>query len=404
MSNKTKSATLNQDDVNQVWSDTWKRGGISVKNIFKQRLFIEGYPVFKKYIPNDTKRILDVGAGTGRYGLKFAQEFPSAHVTISDILDESVTMIAGLAQELHLKNVVVAKEDVFHLSFPEGTFDVVFCDAVIQHLPQYQNAVKEMIRVLKPGGVLILSSVNSWNLPHTLYKQGLAFLGKKYTYGHEKTFSARELHNLLSRYHMQVVATDGFYFAYGVYRWKVHHPVFKIIGGAINRVTKFLDLISGRAVSRFLGFEVFVVAKKYALKVKYSGIVQMLSVENQALGTLMVGEGNKSIPFEIKRVYFIKDIPDFHAVRGGHAHKTLDQVIFCINGSFQLRIDDGTTHQKIRLTASGFGIRLGPKLWHSMREFSKDCIILVLASDYHDESDYIRDYGQFLVYVRQHLA
>ncbi|OGZ08605.1 MAG: hypothetical protein A3D65_04860 [Candidatus Lloydbacteria bacterium RIFCSPHIGHO2_02_FULL_50_13] len=130
----------------------------------------------------------------------------------------------------------------------------------------------------------------------------------------------------------------------------------------------------------------------------------MPSVEDNALGTLMMGEGTKSIPFEIKRVYFIKDIPDFYAVRGGHAHKTLDQVIFCINGSFQLRIDDGTTYQKIRLTASGFGIRLGPNLWHSMREFSKDCVILVVASGYHDESDYIRDHEQFLEYLKQHSA
>jgi|SRR3989338_3081486 len=401
MNNKVK---LTQDEVNDVWSAEWNKEDVTTKEIFTQRLFVEGYPVFKKYIPKDTKQLLDVGAGTGRYGLKFAQDFPDAHVTITDILDESVALISGFVKDLNTKNVTVAKEDVFHLSFAEGTFDVVFCDVVIQHIPQYQNAVKEMIRVLKPGGTLILSSVNSWNLPHALYKQGLALLGKKYSYGHEKTFSAGELRTLLQRYHMKVIATDGFYFAYGVFRWKIHHPIFKLVGRAINRVTKFFDLIGGRAVSRLFGFEVFAVGKKFALRVKYSGIVQMPSVEDNALGTLMMGEGTKSIPFEIKRVYFIKDIPDFYAVRGGHAHKTLDQVIFCINGSFQLRIDDGTTYQKIRLTASGFGIRLGPNLWHSMREFSKDCVILVVASGYHDESDYIRDHEQFLEYLKQHSA
>jgi ubiquinone/menaquinone biosynthesis C-methylase UbiE len=402
MSQKDKSKTVNQRDVNHVWGHVWKDEDVSAEKLFTQRLFVEGYPIFKKHVPPLAKSFLEVGGGTGRYGLRFAQENPELHVTITDVVDESVNLISRFKSELGLPNVTVAKEDAFALSFPEGTFDVVFCDAVIQHIPQYQNAIKEMIRVLKPGGTLIVSAVNSWNIPHTLYKRGTALRGKEYAYGHERSFSGRELRALFGRYYMQNIVVDGFYFAYGVYRWKVHYPIFKTIGGALNRVTKFLDRVSGRSISRYFGFEVFAVAQKVQLRVQHSGIVQMPSVENPELGTLMVGEGEKNIPFDMKRFYLIKDIPDFHAVRGGHAHKTLDQVIFCLSGSFQLRIDDGVTYQKLVLTSSGFGIRLGPKLWHSMRRFSKDCVILVLASNHYSESDYIRNYDDFKRYITEH--
>ncbi len=402
MTDNYKKPALTQDQVNDVWGEVWGGNPPSVHDIFLQRLFLEGYPVFKKYVPEGARSILEIGAGSGRYGLKFATEFPDAHVTLTDIVDTAILGMMNLKNALGLTNVTVQKEDAFRLSFAEDAFDVVFCDAVIQHIPQYQNAVKEMIRVLKPGGTLILSAVNSWNLPHTMYKNGLRLLGKEYSYGHERSFSGGELQELFQRYYMQNINIDGFYFAYGVYRWKIHHPIFRLIGGAINRGTKFLDLLSGRSVSRRLGFEVFAVGQKVALRVKHSGIVQIPSMENPELGTLMSGEGKKSIPFDIRRFYLIKDIPDFYAVRGGHAHKTLDQVIFCLSGSFQLRIDDGTTHQKFILNSSDFGVRLGPKLWHSMRQFSKDCVILVLASDHFDEPDYIRKYEDFKTYAAAH--
>ena len=113
-------------------------------------------------------------------------------------------------------------------------------------------------------------------------------------------------------------------------------------------------------------------------------------------GNLSVAEESKDIPFQIKRVYYIYDFSNEIATRGKHAHKNLEQVLFCISGSFKLLLDDGTTKMNIEMDTPNEGIYIGKYIWHTMWEFSKDCIILVLASDYFKESDYIRDYDEFI--------
>jgi hypothetical protein len=113
-------------------------------------------------------------------------------------------------------------------------------------------------------------------------------------------------------------------------------------------------------------------------------------------GNLFIAEAGRQIPFEIRRVYFINTLANPRAVRGNHAHRELEQAIFCVSGSFTLHLDDGQTKQRLRLNDPGRGIRLGPMLWHTMSSFSYDCVILVLASRAFEESDYIRNYAEFL--------
>jgi dTDP-4-dehydrorhamnose 3,5-epimerase-like enzyme len=118
-------------------------------------------------------------------------------------------------------------------------------------------------------------------------------------------------------------------------------------------------------------------------------------------GALVIGEAGKSVPFDIKRMYYITNLSNRKAVRGKHAHRKLEQYIFCLSGSFRLHLDDGETKQNFTIDSPYYGIRLGPKLWHTMTKFSRDCVILVLADDYYEESDYIRDYEQFMEYVKE---
>lgn len=136
------------------------------------------------------------------------------------------------------------------------------------------------------------------------------------------------------------------------------------------------------------------------IKVKHSGVHKLQFYDDFPDGNLVIGEANKTVPFEIKRIYYINNLFNKQAVRGKHAHKKLDQIIFCINGSFQLNLDDGKIKQSITLDSPYYGIRLGPLLWHTMTKFSKDCVILVLADDYYDEKDYLRDYEAFLTYLK----
>jgi len=132
------------------------------------------------------------------------------------------------------------------------------------------------------------------------------------------------------------------------------------------------------------------------LKVKNSGYVILESFNDYPDGELFIAEAKKNIPFSIKRVYFINSLFLHKSVRGRHAHRKLKQVIFSINGSFSLKLDDGQNKQTIKLKSPKIGVILNKKLWMEMTDFSPNCVILVLASDYYDESDYIRNYDEFL--------
>jgi len=123
-------------------------------------------------------------------------------------------------------------------------------------------------------------------------------------------------------------------------------------------------------------------------------IIELPTIKDGRGSCLSVAENLRNIPFKIKRVYYIYNL-DGKAIRGMHAHKELEQVLFCISGSCLMEVDDGTNMQIITLDEPSVGIYLGPKLWHTMAQFSGNCILLVLASDFYDESDYIRDYPEF---------
>lgn len=147
------------------------------------------------------------------------------------------------------------------LPFPDNYFDFVFCDVLLQHLPQTDLAMKEMTRVLSPGGRIIISNVNVWNF-HTLYKRLLRLMGRPYVYGYERSYTRQEMRRLLKQVGLKVVAQDGFYPAYGIYRLKTFHRLFGLLGKILNRLTKIADRLTSRAISRYFGMEILVVGGK----------------------------------------------------------------------------------------------------------------------------------------------
>lgn len=135
--------------------------------------------------------------------------------------------------------------------------------------------------------------------------------------------------------------------------------------------------------------------------VKHSGLIELPRITDGIDGVISVAENQKHIPFDIKRVYYIYGLNNPGAVRGKHAHKELEQVLFCLSGSCTIGLDDGAQRQTIHLEQPHLGVLLGKKLWHTMQDFSSDCIMLVLASDVYNEKDYIRDYQAFKEYIRE---
>ncbi|EAI3670905.1 sugar 3,4-ketoisomerase [Campylobacter upsaliensis] len=128
--------------------------------------------------------------------------------------------------------------------------------------------------------------------------------------------------------------------------------------------------------------------------------VMKLDVKADERGKLVALENLKNIPFEIKRVYYIFDTkPEFQ--RGGHAHKHLEQLIVAMDGSCEFVLDDGTKRQSVFLNRPDIGLYIGKNMWREMRNFSYGCKLMILASDYYDESEYIRDYDEFLKAVKR---
>lgn len=253
---------MRENNTNEVWKKIWgKESYSSPKEVFNNRLFVEGYSVFSQYLPKDKFRFLDIGSGSGRYGVKFALHRPESSFVLTDILEESLVYIRSLADATGVKNVSIQKEDVFHLSFPDESFDVVFCDVVIQHVARDASAVQEMARVVKKGGVLIVAVVNRHSL-HALARFLRESSKHPYEYGFERLYTKPMLVTLAESTGLSVAALDGFYPAYGIYRLKRYWSGFGSIGKIINRITRALDAITDRWVSRHFGFELVLVAKK----------------------------------------------------------------------------------------------------------------------------------------------
>tara|TARA_A100001015_G_scaffold130750_1_gene145057 strand:- start:1747 stop:2118 length:372 start_codon:yes stop_codon:yes gene_type:complete len=114
-------------------------------------------------------------------------------------------------------------------------------------------------------------------------------------------------------------------------------------------------------------------------------------------GSLIVMDKLSGVPFEIKRVYQILGTKDGVA-RGFHAHKKLHQLAICVSGNCRMVLDDGEIREDVEMNSPSTGIGIPPMLWHEMYDFSDNCVMVVLASDYYDESDYIRDYQEFREY------
>ncbi|MBO4656036.1 MAG: WxcM-like domain-containing protein [Bacteroidales bacterium] len=119
-------------------------------------------------------------------------------------------------------------------------------------------------------------------------------------------------------------------------------------------------------------------------------------------GNLSVAEEFNQVPFEIKRVYWLYDVPGGES-RGSHAHKTLSQLIIAASGSFRVTLDDGKNKRSFFLNRPYQGLLVPPGFWRDLEDFSSGSVCMVLASDVYKAEDYIRDYDEFLKFRKENL-
>lgn len=117
-------------------------------------------------------------------------------------------------------------------------------------------------------------------------------------------------------------------------------------------------------------------------------------------GQLVALEEHIDIPFKIKRVYYMYDTGK-GVRRGYHAHRALEQILICIHGSCKILMDDGKEKEIVTLDKPYEGLYIANNIWREMFDFSEDAVLMVLASELYDESDYIRNYDEFCAMVNE---
>ena len=124
-------------------------------------------------------------------------------------------------------------------------------------------------------------------------------------------------------------------------------------------------------------------------------VIELNCYSSDRRGNMSVVENGKSLPFDVKRVYYLYDVPG-GVERGGHAHRSLYQLIIAVSGSFSVTLDDGKLKRTVFLNRPNRGLLVVPGLWRTIEDFSSGAVCMVLASSEYDEDDYIRDYSSFL--------
>jgi len=125
-------------------------------------------------------------------------------------------------------------------------------------------------------------------------------------------------------------------------------------------------------------------------------IIELPKIHNRA-GNITAIENKINVPFDIRRVYYLYDVPG-GSDRGGHAHINLQQLIIAVSGAFDVLLDDGINKKIIHLDRPYIGLHIVPGIWRELLNFSSGAICLVLASDVYNEEDYIRNYTDFLIF------
>ncbi len=127
------------------------------------------------------------------------------------------------------------------------------------------------------------------------------------------------------------------------------------------------------------------------------GIIELDRHHSRRKGDLSVVQSGATVPFDVRRVYYLYDVPGGES-RGGHAHRSLWQLIVAAAGSFTVTLDDGRLKRSFTLNRPYQGLLVRPGIWRTITDFSSGAVCLVLASAHYDENEYIRNYDDFKLF------
>ena len=228
---------------------------------------LKAYTEYRRWIGESDKRILDAGAGSGRFCIALAEDLPASEIVGIDISEQLVRNAQWSATKQNLSNVSFKQDDIFQLSFPDDAFDVVFNQGVIEHFEDSEAALREMIRVAKPGGKVIVGVPIWYCFPHTIRKWLMDKIGHEFEYGFEKSFRHEQLKRMFRRNGLIDLEMTGYYFMHSLTRLfgltrLENMPFAKQLhsgGRALEKVLiKPIDLVSNNRFSTRFGFEIVI--------------------------------------------------------------------------------------------------------------------------------------------------
>lgn len=222
-------------------NNTWEHRLLKEDGWRLNRFGKKAYNEYRKWIDKEYIKILDAGFGTGRFCFALAKDFPQSEIYGIDISSDLVNKANVIKSNLRFENVHFKEDSIFNLSFPDEYFDVVLNEGVIEHFKNYEDAFKEMYRVTKKGGVIIIGVPNWYNFPHTLRKWFIHKLNGLYEYGYEKSFKHKELIDMFERYNIKDIEMTGYYSMQSIIRLSY-----------IGRFSKFFLLLGASVLGKLI--------------------------------------------------------------------------------------------------------------------------------------------------------